>query len=111
VTGLLEVATTLQIRVRQLLLGGLDGLGRLADLVADLGEALADLFVGEGGDLRLELVDLVDQGLDPAELTVVRIDESGEEVPGPGSIWSGAGAPSWTAVAQERRRDATNAVA
>ena len=46
----------------QLVLGRLAGDGGLVDLLADRGEALADLVVGQGGDLGLELVDLVDRG-------------------------------------------------
>ena len=39
----------------------------------------ADLLVRDGLDLILEIVGLVDERLDPLQLTVVRIDEPGKE--------------------------------
>jgi hypothetical protein len=78
-----ELPTPLEVGVGQLLLGRLAGLRQLADLFADLGEPLADLVIGEGRDLGLELVRLVDQGLDPSKLTVVRVDELGKKAHGP----------------------------
>ena len=44
-----------------------------------LGEPRADLVVGQGLDLGLELVRLVDQRLDASDLAVVRVDEPGQE--------------------------------
>ena len=58
---------------------GSSGEDRLAELVADRREPLADLRVGQGLDLFLEIVGLVDERLDPLQLTVVRIDEPGKE--------------------------------
>ena len=40
---------------------------------------VADLVVGQGLELGLEGVDLVDQRLEPSDLAVVRVDESGKE--------------------------------
>jgi len=51
----------------------------LAEVGADLLEARADLRVGEGLDLCFEIVGLVDERLDPFQLAVVRVDESGKE--------------------------------
>src|SRR6185437_2854441 len=99
-----QLAPALQVGMGELFLGGLAGLRGLADLLADQGEPLADLVVAERGDLRLELVGFVDQGLDPSELAVVRVDESGKEFHGPASIWSGPVAPSSTAVERSRGR-------
>ena len=68
--GLRQLAAALEVRVVALVLGRLVGLRDLADLLADLGEPLADLVVGERGDLGLELVGLVDDGLETSELAV-----------------------------------------
>jgi hypothetical protein len=84
--GLGDLAAALEIRVAQLVLGRLAGDGRLADLLADQVEAFADLVVREGGDVGLELVDLVDQGLDASDLAVVRVDETGKKSHGRCSI-------------------------
>src|SRR5262249_45412732 len=64
----------------------LAGDGRLAELVADLLEPRANLGVAQALDLVLELVGFIDQGLDPSELTIVRVDEAGKETHGPRSI-------------------------
>ena len=61
---------------------GSSGDGDLADLVADLGEPGPDLVVGEGLDLGLERVRLVDRRLDASDLAVVRVDETGKELHG-----------------------------
>jgi hypothetical protein len=55
---------------------GLVGLRDVADLLADLVEPLADLVVAERRDLVLELVGLVDDGLEPSQLAVVRVDKA-----------------------------------
>jgi hypothetical protein len=78
-TGFRQLAAALEVRMVELVVGGLVGLGDLADLVADLGEPGADLLVAERGDLGLELVGLVDDGLQASKLAVVRVDETGEE--------------------------------
>ena len=59
---------------------GSSGSDGLAELVAERREPLPDLRVGQGLDLFLELVGLVDERLDPLQLTVVRIDEPGKEI-------------------------------
>ena len=52
---------------------------RLTELVAQPEEAGLDVLVGQGLDLGFQLVGLVDERLDPLQLTVVRIDEPGKE--------------------------------
>ena len=71
-----EVAPPLGIGVVELVVGGLLRLGDLADVGLDGIDPLADLEVGEGLVLRLELVDLVDQRLETGDLAVVGIEES-----------------------------------
>ena len=51
----------------------------LSKLVAQRKETRADVLVGEGLELCLQLVRFVDERLDPLQLTVVRIDEPGKE--------------------------------
>ena len=84
--GLRQLAAPLEVRMVALVVRGLVGLRDLADLLADLVEPLADLVVAERGDLFLELVGLVDDGLEPPQLAVVRVDEAGEELHGRRSI-------------------------
>ena len=55
------------------------GCGDRCDLGPDLREAGADLLVGEGDDLGLERVRLVDEGLDPLQLAVIGVDEARKE--------------------------------
>ena len=63
----------------ELVLRRLVGHGDPRDLGAERGEPGADLVVGEGLDLGLEVVRLVDERLDPFELAVVRVDEAVQE--------------------------------
>ena len=79
VAGLGQLAPALELGVGELLLGRLAGDGGLVDLLTDQLEAVADGLVGQRGDLGLELVDLLDQGLEPSDLAVVRVDETGKE--------------------------------
>ena len=74
-----QLAAALEVGVVELVVGRLVGLDGLAELVADRGEPSADLVVGEGLDLLFEIVGLVDERLDPLQLTVVRVDEPGKE--------------------------------
>ena len=75
-TGLGEVVAALELGVVELVLGGFLGRGVLHDLRADGVHPLADLVVGQGGELVLELVGAVDEGLEPRQLAVVGIEES-----------------------------------
>ena len=77
--ALANLAAALEVGVVQLVLGRLVGDGGLVDLLADVGDPLADLVVGERLDLRLEPVDLVDERLDASKLAVVRVDETIEK--------------------------------
>jgi hypothetical protein len=51
----------------------------LADLLADLAEASADLLVGKGFDLGFEVVGLVDDWLDASDFTIIGVDETGKK--------------------------------
>ena len=75
-TGLGEVVAALELRVVELVLRGLLGRRVLGDLRAHGVHPLADLIVRQGGELVLELVGAVDEGLEPRELAVVGIEES-----------------------------------
>ncbi len=77
-----QLAAALEVRVRALVLGRLLRDGDLEDLGADVREPRPDLVVGEGLDLGLERVRLVDRWLDASDLAVVRVDESGKELHG-----------------------------
>src|SRR5829696_6553965 len=70
----------------ELLVGGLLLLGDIPDVGLDDVDALADLVVGEGRELVLERVDVVDDWLEAADLAVVRVEESGEKAHGRLSI-------------------------
>ena len=85
-TRLGQLATALQVLVVELVVGRLLGLDARADLVADLGELGTDLLVGQAFELGLERVGLLDPGLDPSQLAVVRVDETGKELHGSLSI-------------------------
>ena len=61
---------------------GSSGTARLVDLRAELGEGRADLLVGQGLVFGFEGVGRVDQGLEPSDLAVVRVDEPGKELHG-----------------------------
>ena len=73
-----ELAATLEVGVVALVLGRLVGRGSLDQLGADPGDPFADRVIGQGFELGFEVVDLVDQRLNPAQLAVVGIDRSGE---------------------------------
>ena len=77
-----QLAAAFEVRVVELVLGRLVGLGDLVDLLADLRELRADLLVGERLVLGLERVGLVDQGIDASDLAVIRVDEAGKELHG-----------------------------
>src|SRR6185503_17240331 len=79
VAGLRQLTAALQIRVVALVVRGFLGDDRLTELLADGRESLADLRVAEGLDLGFEIVGLVDERLDPLQLTVVRVDEPGKK--------------------------------
>ena len=81
-TRLGQLAPALEVRVVELVVGRLLGLARRPDLLADLRELGADLLVGQGLELGLERVRLVDPGLDASQLAVVRVDETGKELHG-----------------------------
>ena len=70
-----ELVAALEVVVVELVLGRLLGGRGLRDLGADDVDPLADLLVGEGGELGLQLVGLVDERLDPVELAVVAVEE------------------------------------
>src|SRR6185436_8924987 len=55
------------------------GLGGRTDFFADLRELGTDLLIGQAFELGLERIGLVDPWLDPSQLTVIRIDETGKE--------------------------------
>ena len=78
----LQLAATLQVRVVALVLGRLVRDGEFQDLGPDLGELGADLVIGERFELGFEAVDLVDVGLDPSKLAIVRVDETGKQAHG-----------------------------
>ena len=84
--GLGQVAAALQVRAVELVLGRLLRLGGLEDVGPDQVDPLADLRVGEGLVLGLELVRAIDERLDPAQLAVVVVEELGEEAHGRLSI-------------------------
>ena len=73
-----ELAAALEVGVVELVLGRLLGLGDLADLVADLGEAGADLLVGEGLISASSSFASSTNGW-MRQLAVVRVDETGKE--------------------------------
>ena len=75
----LQLAPALEIGMVELVIGRLVGFGGLEDLRAELRELGADLVVGEGLDLGLEGVRLVDQGLEASDLAVIRVDEPVQE--------------------------------
>ena len=77
--GLGQLTPALEILVMELVVGRLLGLGGSADLVADLGELGTDLLLGQTFELGFEGVGRVDPWLDPLQLTVIRIDETGNE--------------------------------
>ena len=83
---LAEVRPSLAVGVVELVLGRLLARGDLVDVGLDRVDPLADLGVGEGGVLVLELVDLVEQRLEPADLAVVGVEETGDEAHGRLSI-------------------------
>ena len=92
-----QLAPALEVGVVELVLGRLLGDDGLAELVAERREPLADLRVAQRLDLFLEIVGLVDERLDPLQLTVVRIDEPGKEIEhGPRSIGGSPRRPSAT---------------
>ena len=74
-----EFAAALALRVVELVVRGLAGLRRLADLLAELGEAGADLVVGQTLELGLELVGPVGERLDAFDLPVVGVDKPVQE--------------------------------
>ncbi len=78
----LQLAPSLQVRMVELVLGRLVRLGDLVDLGADLRDLGADLFVGHGFEFGFEATDLVDERLDPSDLTVVGVDETGKQAHG-----------------------------
>src|ERR1700704_2748624 len=85
----------------ELILGWLLGDGRFVDLLADLGDPLPDLLVGEGLELGLEPVRLIDLWLDPSKLAVVRVDKTIEKAQnhsrgsiGEAALWPRSGACS-----------------
>src|SRR6185369_10913407 len=80
--GLLEVAPALEVGMLELVLGRLIGRRGLDQLGADARDAFTDLVVGQRLELGLEGIDLVDERLDPTELTVVGIEETGEDAHG-----------------------------
>jgi len=65
--------------VMELIVGRSLGLGGRTDLFADLRELGTDLLIGQAFELGLERIGLVDPWLDPSQLTVIRIDETGKE--------------------------------
>ena len=77
----------------QLFLGGLLRGGIFGNFGADRRDALADLFVGDGLELGLEGVDLVDERLDPLDLALVRVDEAVQEAKH-GTVSIGEGSPA-----------------
>ena len=83
---LAQLAAALGLRVGQLLFGRLAGLSQGTDLVADVGVLGADVVVGKGLELGFEGVRLIDLGLEPSDLAVVRVDEAGKEAHGTRSI-------------------------
>ncbi len=88
-----QVVAALEVGVVELVLGRLLGGGILRDLRADRAHPLPDLLVGEGGELVLELVGLVDDWLEAIDLTVVGIEEFGEQAHGRLSIGWVRGCP------------------
>jgi len=74
-----ELPPALEVRMVALVLRDLLGSDRFADLVAERLKARANVGVAQGLDLRLEGVRLVDKGLDPLQLSIVGIDEAGQE--------------------------------
>ena len=88
---LAEVVAALALGMVQLVVARLLAGRELADLVADLREQRADLVVGQGLVLGLECVGGVDLRLDPAQLTVVGIDESGKQLHDTSSIGGRSG--------------------
>ncbi len=74
-----ELAPALQVGVVELVLGRLLGNDGLAERITDRREPLPDLRIGQRLDLFLEIVGLVDERLDPLQLTVIRIDETGKK--------------------------------
>ena len=82
-----EVAATLRVGVVELVVGRLVARRDLVHLDLDDLDPLADLVVGEGLELVLELVDLVHERLQAADLAVVGVEELGDEAHGRVSIW------------------------
>src|SRR5439155_11345782 len=84
-----ELAPALEVGMVELVVGRLLLDEALAELSAQAEEAVLDVLVGQGLDLGFQLVGLVDERLDPLQLTVVRIDEPGKETKhGSQSIWA-----------------------
>ena len=98
--GLAEVAATLRVGVVELVVGRLVARRDLVHLGLDDLDPLADLVVGEGLELVLELVDLVHDRLEAADLAVVGVEESGDEAHGRVSIWRVAARPGFGARAR-----------
>src|SRR4029450_1983318 len=94
----------LEVGVVALVLRRLLGHDGLAEVGADLFEAPTDLPVGEGLDLWLERVGLVDERLDPFQLTVVRVDETGKEIQHGAVKYMGGSRESRPSVAASRLR-------
>jgi len=74
-----QLSATLEVLVMELVIGRWLGTRGGADLLADLGKLVTDLLVGQAFELGLERIGLVDPWLDPSQLTVIRIDETGKE--------------------------------
>ena len=76
VAGLQQVPASLQVRVVELVLGRFLGLRGLTDVGPDGVDPLPDLGLGEALVLGFQLVDPVDERLDPGQLPVVVVEES-----------------------------------
>src|SRR5688572_28992192 len=101
---LAQLAAAFEVLVVQLVLGRLIRGGLRVDLFADLGELRADLLFGQRLEFGFERVRLVDHRLDPSDLAVVRVDETGKESHGAMSIRSDRPKPPRGAAAVARSR-------
>ena len=101
---LAQLAAALEILVVQLVLGRLVRLRLRVDLLADLGDLRADLLGGQRLEFGFERVRLLDQGKDPSDLAVVRVDETGKESHGTVSIRSDRPKPLVRASPRTRSR-------
>ena len=77
--GFGQVATALEILMVELVVGRFLELRGGAHLIADLGELGTDLVIGQTFELGFEPIGLVHPWLDPLQLAVIRIDETGKE--------------------------------